>query len=121
MWRPTQPPCGPATGAFSLRHITGYTTLEPGCGTGNFMRWWATGKGTGTVAGRPTMGLVAAPRGKAKDILAAVSGLKTIERENRPATAEERQALSRFPGFGPVALSIFPDPVGGHYKVLPNR
>src|SRR5262249_13746928 len=26
------------------------------------------------------------------------------------------QALLRFGGFGPVALSIFPDPVTGHYK-----
>ena len=25
--------------------------------------------------------------------------------------------LSRFPGFGPVALSLFPDPVTGRYKV----
>src|SRR6266404_1348230 len=30
--------------------------------------------------------------------------------------AEERQTLARFAGFGPVALSIFPDPVGGRYK-----
>ena len=27
-----------------------------------------------------------------------------------------RQTLARFAGFGPVALSIFPDPVTGHYK-----
>ena len=33
-----------------------------------------------------------------------------------PATAEERQTLARFGGFGPVALSIFPDPVTGRYK-----
>ncbi len=39
-----------------------------------------------------------------------------IEHEQRPATAEERQALARFGGFGPVALSIFPDPVTGRYK-----
>ena len=29
---------------------------------------------------------------------------------------DERQALARFGGFGPVALSIFPDPVTGRYK-----
>ncbi|MBS0261813.1 MAG: DEAD/DEAH box helicase family protein [Planctomycetes bacterium] len=32
------------------------------------------------------------------------------------ATPQERETLSRFPGFGPVALSIFPDPVKGTYK-----
>ena len=29
---------------------------------------------------------------------------------------EERQVLARFAGFGPVALSLFPDPVTGRYK-----
>jgi len=29
---------------------------------------------------------------------------------------EERTVLARFPGFGPVALGIFPDPVTGRYK-----
>src|SRR5262249_18478485 len=33
-----------------------------------------------------------------------------------PATEEERQTLLRFSGFGPVALSIFPDPLTGGYK-----
>jgi hypothetical protein len=28
MWRPMQAPSGKATGAFSLGHITGYTTKE---------------------------------------------------------------------------------------------
>jgi N12 class adenine-specific DNA methylase len=42
--------------------------------------------------------------------------LKRIEDEHRPATAEERQTLIRFGGFGPVALSIFPDPVTRRYK-----
>ena len=32
------------------------------------------------------------------------------------ATDDERQTLARFGGFGPVALSIFPDPVTGRYK-----
>jgi hypothetical protein len=34
----------------------------------------------------------------------------------RPATPAERQALARFPGCGPVALRLFPDPVTGRYK-----
>jgi hypothetical protein len=55
-------------------------------------------------------------KAKARDILAAIRTLKTIEREQRAATAEERQTLAKFAGFGPVALSIFPDPVKGHYK-----
>jgi hypothetical protein len=42
--------------------------------------------------------------------------MKRIEQEQRPATPEERQILARFAGFGPVALSIFPDPVTSRYK-----
>jgi len=53
---------------------------------------------------------------KARDILAAIRTAKNIEHEGRPATTEEQQVLSRFAGFGPVALSIFPDPVTGRYK-----
>jgi N12 class adenine-specific DNA methylase/predicted RNA methylase len=53
---------------------------------------------------------------KARDIIAAIKTLQTVEREHRTATPEERQALSRFGGFGAVALSIFPDPVTGRYK-----
>jgi hypothetical protein len=55
-------------------------------------------------------------RAKARDILAAIRTLKAIEKEQRPAAQEERQTLARFCGFGPVALSIFPDPVTGQYK-----
>lgn len=55
-------------------------------------------------------------KAKAQDILAAIYVLKLIERERRAATFEERQTLVRFAGFGPVALSIFPDPVTGRYK-----
>src|SRR5207253_141439 len=55
-------------------------------------------------------------KAKARDILAAIRVLKTIEQDNRAAIPEERQVLARFAGFGPVALSIFPDPVTGHYK-----
>jgi N12 class adenine-specific DNA methylase len=55
-------------------------------------------------------------KAKARDVLAAIRALKTIEQEHRAATSEERQTLARFAGFGPVALSIFPDPVTGRYK-----
>ena len=55
-------------------------------------------------------------KSKARDILAAIRALKTIEREKRAATQEEQQTLARFSGFGPVALSIFPDPITGSYK-----
>ena len=58
----------------------------------------------------------AARKAKARDIIAAIRTLKRIEHEQRPATAEEKQTLARFAGFGPVALSIFPDPVTGRYK-----
>jgi hypothetical protein len=55
-------------------------------------------------------------KAKAHDLLAAIRTLKRIEREARPATEAERQALGRFPGFGPLALVLFPDPVTGKYK-----
>jgi N12 class adenine-specific DNA methylase len=53
---------------------------------------------------------------KARDILAAIRTFKVIEHDNRPATPEEKATLSRFCGFGPVALSIFPDPLTGRFK-----
>ena len=40
----------------------------------------------------------------------------TSSRKGGRPTPDERQALARFGGFGPVALSIFPDPVTGRYK-----
>jgi N12 class adenine-specific DNA methylase/SAM-dependent methyltransferase len=55
-------------------------------------------------------------KAKARDVVAAIRALQTIEREHRPATAEERQILRLFAGFGPVALSIFPNPATGRYK-----
>jgi N12 class adenine-specific DNA methylase len=54
--------------------------------------------------------IAAGEKAKARDLLAAIRTLKTIETEKRPATAEEKQVLARFAGFGPVALSIFPKP-----------
>lgn len=55
-------------------------------------------------------------RQKARDLIAAIRTLKSIEHDGRLATAEERNVLARFPGFGSVALSIFPNPVTGQYK-----
>ena len=55
-------------------------------------------------------------KAKARDILTAIRTLKLIEAEGRPATDVERETLSRFGGFGPVALSLFADPVTGSYK-----
>ncbi len=55
-------------------------------------------------------------KAKARDIIAAIKTLQRIERGQRPATPDERQALARFGGFGAVALGIFPDPVTGEYK-----
>src|SRR5256884_4041696 len=52
---------------------------------------------------------------KARDILAAIRNLNVLDEAKRPPTPEERQVLARFPGFGPVALGIFPDPVTGRY------
>lgn len=56
-------------------------------------------------------------KAKARDILAAIRALKTVEREQRTPSENEIQALRRFGGFGAVALSIFPDPVSGRFKV----
>ncbi len=55
-------------------------------------------------------------KAKACDIIAAIRTLHRIEQEKRRATPEERDVLARFSGFGPVALSIFPDPVTHRYK-----
>lgn len=41
---------------------------------------------------------------------------KQVEQEHCAASPEERRILARFCGFGPVALSIFPDPVTGKVK-----
>ena len=55
-------------------------------------------------------------KAKARDLIAAITMLKQVEAEHRPATDQERATLRRFGGFGPVALHIFPDPVSGRYK-----
>ena len=55
-------------------------------------------------------------KAKARDIIAAIRSLKAIEQERRQATPDERQALSRFGGFGAVALSMFPHATTKLYK-----
>ncbi|MGE3537290.1 MAG: DEAD/DEAH box helicase family protein [Candidatus Tectimicrobiota bacterium] len=66
----------------------------------------------GTHAPRAASG----DKAKARAILAAIRTLQALEQAQRPATPEECAVLARFPGFGPVALGIFPDPVTGRYK-----
>src|SRR3989475_10712197 len=65
----------------------------------------------GTHAPRATSG----EKAQARAILAATRTLQAVEQAQRPATPEERAVLARFPGFGPVALVLFPDPVTGRY------
>lgn len=65
---------------------------------------------------RPHVAIASGEKGKARDIVAAIRVAKSIESESRYATSEERDVLARFSGFGPVALSIFPDPSTGRYK-----
>ncbi|QEL14812.1 DEAD/DEAH box helicase family protein [Limnoglobus roseus] len=60
--------------------------------------------------------LSAGEKTKARDILAAIRTLHTVEREQRPASDDELQVLRKFGGFGAVALSIFPDPQTGRFK-----
>jgi N12 class adenine-specific DNA methylase/adenine-specific DNA methylase len=55
-------------------------------------------------------------KAKARDILGAIRQLNQLEKEHRQATNEEQRILARFGGFGPVALSLFPDPITGKYK-----
>ena len=55
-------------------------------------------------------------KAKARDILAAIRVVKEIDHQLRQPTDEERRMLTRFAGFGPVALSIFPNPVSGRFK-----
>jgi SAM-dependent methyltransferase len=66
--------------------------------------------------GTPTFNTTSGEKAKARALLAAIRTLQAIEQAQRPATPDERQVLLRFPGFGPVALGIFPDPVTGQYK-----
>src|SRR5881296_2588271 len=54
-------------------------------------------------------------KAQARAILAATRTLQAVEQAQRPATPDECAVLARFPGFGPVALVLFPDPVTGRY------
>lgn len=62
------------------------------------------------------MQIASGEKEKARDLIAAIRTLQTVEREGRGATPDEKKAMARFAGFGPVALSIFPDPLKGRYK-----
>jgi N12 class adenine-specific DNA methylase len=73
-------------------------------------------KSTATQNEKTSVVISAGESGKARDILAAIRTLKTIEAEHRLATDDEKAILRRFAGFGPIALSIFPNPVTGQYK-----
>jgi hypothetical protein len=64
----------------------------------------------------PTPPIASGTKAQARAILAAIRTLQAIEQAQRPATPEERAMLARFPGFGPVALGIFPDPVTHRYE-----
>lgn len=85
----------------------------------------SAGSGSGVLpADSPSAGveeqvlpaIASGEKAKARDIVAAAQVLKAIEQERRAATLEEKQTLARFPGFGAVALSMFPHPVTGRYK-----
>jgi N12 class adenine-specific DNA methylase len=64
----------------------------------------------------PVTATTSGEKAKAHDILEAIRTLKRVEADHRAATLTECEALSRFCGFGPVALSLFPDPIEGTYK-----
>jgi N12 class adenine-specific DNA methylase len=64
----------------------------------------------------PDPAISSSEKAKARDIIAALRVVNAVEREARRATADEQAALARFPGFGAVALSLFPDPLRGTYK-----
>jgi N12 class adenine-specific DNA methylase len=53
---------------------------------------------------------------QAQTCLEALTTLYTVEARSSPPTPLERQRLAAFPGFGVLALDLFPDPVTGQYK-----
>lgn len=78
-----------------------------------------TVEGNGVAEHGPALQVAASASGekaKALDILDALRTLQGVERERRLPDQTERRTLARFGGFGPVALSLFPDPVSGSYK-----
>ena len=66
-------------------------------------------EGTDTI--NPPLVVAGGEKSKARDIVAAIKTLQQVERERRPADAEERTTLAQFGGFGAVALALFPNPV----------
>ena len=90
--------------------------LEPPDGETELPPHQKTNSLPASVQPLPPVIFASGEKAKARDIIAAIRTLKNIEKEHRTATQEERKALAHFTGFGPVALSIFPDPVTGHYK-----
>ncbi len=55
-------------------------------------------------------------KAKARDLIAAIRLLKTLEAEEREAITDEKQVLARFTGFGAVANHIFPEPGTARFK-----
>lgn len=82
---------------------------------GNLVDWLAAATRS-PAASQDHQNIANGEKSKARDIIAAIRTLQQVEREKRPATQAERELLARFPGFGCVALSIFPNPVTGQYK-----
>lgn len=68
------------------------------------------------IVERPTSLIPSGERGKAIANIKAVETLLELERQQRPPTADERNVLLQFSGFGPVARSLFPDPFTCEYK-----
>jgi hypothetical protein len=69
-----------------------------------------------TFAERVRPDISSGEKSKGRDIVAARKTLQLIEKEQRQARPEEWEALPRFCGFGPVALSIFPNTGTGEYE-----
>lgn len=76
----------------------------------------AVSSGATTVEPPTSPRIASGGRTKARDLLDAIRTLKRIESEGRESSQSEKLLMSQFSGFGPVALSIFPDPVTGLYK-----
>lgn len=76
----------------------------------------ALSSGATSVESPTSLRMASGEKTKARELLDAIRTLKRVESEGREATQGEKQLMSRFSGFGPVALSIFPDPVTGDYK-----
>ena len=56
----------------------------------------------------PTPRNATGEKAEAQDLVNAIKVLKQVETEQRAATALEKEALDRFPGFGCLASTYFP-------------